>query len=103
MIEANNIIRIATNSIPKDAAGSIAKRVRLYGEATVQAIGAAAVNQAVKSIIVASDYLEAEQVRIVTVMEFIVIEIEAEQRTAIRFCVRKVESSIWEQFSEVQS
>lgn len=83
------IIRIASNTLPTASGGAIAKQIREYGAATVQAIGASAVNQAVKSIIVASDYLAAELVTICTTMEFVRLEIDGGERTAIRFKVRQ--------------
>jgi stage V sporulation protein S len=55
--------------------------------AEVQAVGAAAVYQAVKALATAHRYLQAEQMDIVVVPSFLEIEIDGQARTAIRFTV----------------
>jgi stage V sporulation protein SpoVS len=55
--------------------------------ADVQAIGAGAVNQAIKAIAIAHGYLEQDGLEIVCVPAFVEIEVSGEERTAIKFSV----------------
>lgn len=55
------IVRVSGSSIPATTAGSIAKILRLQGAVQVQAMGATAVNQAMKAITVARKYMQHEQ------------------------------------------
>lgn len=84
-LSETSIIRVAAKSVPKSVAGSIAHRVREQGSAIIQAVGMGAVNQAVKSIIVAAAYLAEEGVEIVMAPGFAMVEIDGMERTAIQF------------------
>lgn len=53
----------------------------------VQAIGANAVNQAVKAIAVARSYIESDALDLWTVPSFVKLELQNEERTAVRFSV----------------
>jgi stage V sporulation protein S len=53
----------------------------------VQAIGAGAVNQAVKALILATGYLKGDEIFVVCVPEFVDVEIEDKVRTAIKLVV----------------
>jgi stage V sporulation protein S len=53
----------------------------------VQAIGAGAVNQAVKAFIIAKAYLAEEGKQIIFTPAFVEVEIEGEVRTAVRLSV----------------
>ena len=54
------IVRVSGSSIPATTAGSIAKILRAQGAVLVQAMGASAVNQAVKAVTVARKYMQSE-------------------------------------------
>lgn len=83
-----SIIKVSARSRTASVAGAIAGVIREHGRAEVQAIGAGAVNQAVKAIIIASGYLEEEGVHVICVPSFVDIAIEEQERTAIRFVVQ---------------
>jgi stage V sporulation protein S len=87
-------IRVAGSSQPTAVAGAIAGVVRERGVAEVQAIGAAAVNQAVKSIAIARGYLLGDGIDLVCVPSFVDLEIDGLQRTAMRFEVRSLRASV---------
>ncbi len=53
----------------------------------MQAVGAGAVNQAVKAIAIARGFVAPNGIDLVSVPAFAEIEIEGEARTAIRFIV----------------
>ena len=82
-----DIIKVSATSRTAAVAGAIAGVVREQGRAEVQAIGAGAVNQAVKALIVATGYLKNDGINVVAVPEFVDIEIEDKVRTAIKIVV----------------
>ena len=86
-VEEPEIIRVSASSRSTAVAGAIAGVIREYRMAEVQAIGAGAVNQAVKAIAIASGYLERDELEIVVLPYFVDVEINDQERTAIRFRV----------------
>lgn len=81
------IIKVSARSRSTAVAGAIAGVIRENRLAEVQAIGAGAVNQAVKAIAIARSYLQEDGIAIVCVPVFIDVDIEGEERTAVRFTV----------------
>lgn len=81
------IIKVKANSRTSAVAGAIAGVVREHQRAEVQAIGAGAVNQAVKALVLATGYLAGDGIHVVFVPEFVDVEIDDKVRTAIRFVV----------------
>lgn len=79
------ILRVSANSSPNSVAGAIASVIRENGEAEVQAVGAGAVNQAVKAIAVARGYLAPVGIDLVCIPAFNNIVINEEERTGMRF------------------
>ena len=84
------ILKVSAKSSPNLVAGAIAGVVREFGEVEVQAIGAGAVNQAIKSIAVANTFLGDEQISICCTPSFAEVMVNDEQRTAIRLIVKAV-------------
>ena len=82
-----NIVRVAATSRSTSVAGAIAGIVRDKGRVDVQAVGAGAVNQAVKAIAIARGYLELDDIHIYCVPSFSEILIEGKERTAVRLAV----------------
>ncbi len=82
-----SLIKVSARSRTASVAGAIAGVMRESGRADVQAIGAGAVNQAVKAIAIARGYLEEEDVHIICVPTFVEVLIDDQERTAIRFLV----------------
>jgi stage V sporulation protein S len=87
---AMNIIKVSAHSRTAAVAGAIAGVMRDTNHAEVQAIGAGAVNQAVKAIVIAKGYLAEEGVHIMCVPSFVEIDIDNQERTAIRFDIQPV-------------
>lgn len=54
------ILKASSRSRPQALAGAIAARLRESGQAVVQAVGAGAVNQAIKAAVLARGYLKGE-------------------------------------------
>ncbi|MGC9393984.1 MAG: stage V sporulation protein S [Anaerolineae bacterium] len=82
-----NIVRVASTSRSTSVAGAIAGIVRDQGRVDVQAVGAGAVNQAVKAIAIARGYLELDDIHIYCIPSFSEIIIEGKERTAVRLAV----------------
>lgn len=82
-----NIIKVSAESRTSAVAGAIAGVVRDSNRAEVQAIGAGAVNQAVKAVAIARGYLHEDGMDIICLPEFTTVDIEGKERTAIKLIV----------------
>ena len=82
-----NVIKVSANSRTAAVAGAIAGVMREHRYAEVQSIGAGAVNQAVKAIILAKGYLVNDGIDIICIPEFVDVEIDGKVRTAIKLIV----------------
>ncbi|MFW5790598.1 MAG: stage V sporulation protein S [Bacillota bacterium] len=83
-----DVLRAAANSSPNSIAGALAGVIKEEGLAEMQAIGAGAVNQAVKAIAIARGFVAPSGVDLVCIPAFKDIEIDGEERTAIKFIVK---------------
>lgn len=84
-----DIIKVAATSRSTAVAGAIAGVMREKGQVDVQAIGAGAVNQAIKAVCIARVYLEEDGIDIVCVPMFVEVQIGDQERTAVRLCVQR--------------
>ncbi|HEY60055.1 MAG TPA: stage V sporulation protein S [Anaerolineae bacterium] len=82
-----DIIKVRAVSRTAAVAGAIAGVIREQKHAEVQAIGAGAVNQSIKAMILARNFLEQDGIDVVFIPEFVNVEIEGKIRTAIRITV----------------
>ena len=82
-----DIIKVKANSRTAAVAGAIAGVMRENKHAEVQAIGAGAVNQSVKAVILATGYLAEEDVSIYCIPSFVEVDIEGKIRTAVKLSV----------------
>ena len=82
-----NLIKVSATSRTAAVAGAIAGIVREHHRAEVQAIGAGAVNQAMKALILATGYLRLDGIHVRCVPEFAEVTIEDKVRTAIKLVV----------------
>ncbi|HHV54045.1 MAG TPA: stage V sporulation protein S [Firmicutes bacterium] len=82
-----DVLKVSANSKPKAVAGALAAVLREKGSAEVQAVGAGAVNQAVKAIAITRGFVAPNGIDLVCIPAFAEININGEERTAIRFIV----------------
>ena len=82
-----DIIKVSGKSRTSAVAGAIAGVFRENKRVEVQAIGASAINQAVKAMALAKSYLAEDGYNVVFIPEFVDVTIEDKIRTAIRFTV----------------
>ena len=85
-----NLIKVSGTSRTSAVAGAIAGIVREHHRAEVQAIGAGAVNQAVKALILATGYLRLDGIHVNCVPEFADVTIDDKVRTAIKLTIEPV-------------
>lgn len=83
------LIKVSAQSRSTAVAGAIAGVMREHGYAEVQAIGASAVNQAIKAVAIARGYLEEDQIDLAVVPSFTEVDIDGNERTAVRMAVFK--------------
>ena len=81
------LIKVSAQSRSTAVAGAIAGVMRECGHAEIQAIGASAVNQAMKAITIARGYLEGDNIDLVVVPSFHEVDIDGKERTALRLHV----------------
>lgn len=82
-----DLIKVSGTSRTSAVAGAIAGVFRDNKRADVQAIGAGAVNQAIKAMVLAKGYLLEDGFEVIFIADFVEVEIEDKVRTAIRFAV----------------
>jgi stage V sporulation protein S len=87
VISKVDIIKVAASSRTAAVAGAIAGIVREHKRAEVQAIGAGAVNQTIKALILATGYLAGDGIPVVAIPEFVDVDIDGSVRTAIKIIV----------------
>jgi stage V sporulation protein S len=82
-----NVIKVSATSRTSAVAGAIAGVIREHKHAEVQAIGAGAVNQAIKALVLAIGYLKNDGIDVVCVPQFVDVEIDGNTRTAIKLII----------------
>ncbi len=83
----DDIIKVSARSRTTAVAGAIAGVVRESRRAEVQAIGAGAVNQAIKACAIARGYLAEDGIDVVVIPSFTEVKIGDQERTALRLVV----------------
>lgn len=81
------VLRVSSKSSPNAVAGALAGIVREQGAVEIQTVGAGALNQAVKAIAIARGFVAPSGIELMCVPSFADIEINGEERTAIRMLV----------------
>lgn len=81
------VLKVSANSIPNKVAGALAGKIREDGRTEIQAIGAGALNQAVKAVAIARGFVAPSGVDLVCIPAFTDVVIDNEERTAIKLIV----------------
>lgn len=82
-----DVLRISTKSNPNSVAGAIAGLIKEKGRAEMQAIGAGALNQAIKAIAIARGFVAPSGVDLICIPAFTEIKIDDDERTGIKLLV----------------
>lgn len=80
-------LKVGTKSNPNSVAGALANIFREKGKVEVQAIGAGALNQAIKAIAIARGFVAPSGKSLICIPAFTDIQIDDEERTAIKLIV----------------
>ena len=82
-----DMLKVGADSKPKAVAGAVAAVLRERGTVELQAVGAGAVNQAVKAIAITRGFVAPNGIDLVAIPAFTKVMIDGEERTAIKFLV----------------
>ena len=82
-----DILKVSAKSSPNSVAGAIAGLVKENGRAEMQAIGAGAINQAVKAVAIARGFVAPAGVDLVCIPAFAEVQVEGEDRTGIKLII----------------
>lgn len=83
-----SMIKVSATSCTSAVAGAIAGVIREHKYAEVQAIGAGAVNQAMKALALATGYLKGDGINIVCTPQFVDVTVDDKVRTAIKLVIQ---------------
>ena len=83
-----DILKVSSKSNPNSVAGAIANVFREKGFVELQAVGAGAINQAIKSIAIARGFVAPTGKNLICIPAFQDISINNEERTAIKFIIK---------------
>ncbi len=81
------ILKVSSRSQSKSVAGAMALILEKEPEVAVQAIGAGAVNQAVKAVAIARGFLAPKGIELFVQVSFVELSIDQKERTGIKFLV----------------
>ena len=84
------VLKVSTKSNPNSVAGALAAIIKERNTVEIQAVGAGAINQAVKAIAIARGFVAPSGKDIVCIPAFTDIEIDGEERTAIKLIIQPV-------------
>ena len=82
------VLKVSTKSNPNSVAGALAAIIKEKNIVEIQAVGAGAINQAVKAIAIARGFVAPSGRDIVCIPAFTDIEIDGEERTPIKLIVQ---------------
>ena len=82
------MMKVGAATDPTSLAGAIVEAIRRDGKVDLRAIGAGAVNQAVKSIAIARGPAAQQGTDLICIPAFEDLQMENGERTAVRFLVR---------------
>ena len=82
-----DVLKVSSKSNPNSVAGALANSFRDRNVVEIQAIGAGAINQAVKAVAIARGYVAPTGKDLICVPAFTDIVIDDQERTAIKLIV----------------
>jgi len=86
---STSVLKVSAKSNPNSVAGALAAVLRERETAELQAVGAGAINQAIKAVAIARSYLKTSQIDLVCVPSFIDVEINGNERTGISLAIER--------------
>ncbi len=80
-------LKVSSKSNPNSVAGALTNVFREKGKVEIQAIGAGALNQAIKAIAISRGFLAPSGQNLVCIPSFQDIKVDGEERTAIKLTI----------------
>lgn len=81
------VLKVSSKSSPNAVAGALAGIIREKGSVEIQAIGAGAINQAVKAVAIARGFVAPNGMDLICIPAFTEITIDGDNRTAVKLIV----------------
>ena len=81
-------LKVSSTSNPNSVAGAIAGLIKDNHKVEIQAIGAGALNQAIKGIAIARGFVAPAGIELSCVPAFAEVDVENEKRTGIKLIVK---------------
>lgn len=81
------ILKVSSSSQAKAVAGAVSQILEKADKVAIQAIGAGAVNQAVKAIAIARGFLAPKGIELFVQVAFVDLSLDSQERTGIRFTI----------------
>ncbi|WP_010249703.1 stage V sporulation protein S [Acetivibrio cellulolyticus] len=82
-----DILKVSAKSSPNSIAGALASFIKEKGAVEIQAIGAGALNQAVKAVAIARGFVAPSGIELICIPAFTEVVIDGEEKTAIKLIV----------------
>ena len=82
-------LKVSSKSNPNSVAGALANVFREKGTVEIQAVGAGALNQAIKAIAIARGFLVSSGIDIVVIPSFREVMINQSEKTAIKLRIER--------------
>lgn len=82
-------LKVSAKSNPNAVAGALAAVLRERSTAEIQAVGAGAINQAIKAVAIARSYLKDSHIDLVCIPSFITVEISDHERTGMSLAIER--------------
>ena len=83
------ILKVSSQSNPNSVAGALASLIKENKKAELQAVGAGAINQAVKAIAISRGYVASLGIDLVCIPAFVNVDIEGADKTGMKFIVKE--------------
>jgi len=81
------ILKVGSKSNPNSVAGALSNLLKEKNNVEIQAIGAGALNQAIKAVAIARGFVAPTGLNLVCIPAFTDIVIDGEERTAIKLII----------------
>ena len=80
-------LKVSSKSNPNSVAGALANIFKETNGVEIQAVGAGALNQAIKSIIIARGFVAPSGKNLICIPAFTDVNIDGEEKTAIKLII----------------
>ena len=84
------ILKVSSKSNPNSVAGAIAGLIKQQEKVEMQAIGAGALNQAIKAVAIARGFVAPAGVDLVCIPAFTEVDVQGDDRTGIKLILKEV-------------